>query len=444
MNFIYIHTHDSGRFFKPYGANIDTPEIQLFSERSLVFRNAFSTAPTCSPSRSSLLTGKSPHVNGMLGLAHRGFSLNDYQDHIVNKLNEAGYYTALSGIQHVADSSERIGYKQILDNWKFEMSHEFDFDTIAYDISNAKAAASFIQSRGKNDCPFFISLGLFNSHRIFPKSNEEINPDYLSCPYPLFDDSKVREDYARFITSIKTVDHAVGIVLKALQSSDFADNTCVIFTTDHGAPFPEMKCTLSDEGIGIALIIDFPGNAKRGVSSDTLVSNLDVFPTICELAGIDVPEDIEGVSLVDYMSGNSQHPRKEVFSEVTYHAAYEPMRSVRTDRYKYVRRFDSHLKKIPSNIDDCPSKNILIDNGYLKIMNSEEQLFDLTIDPAERNNLANNHDFYQIKLEMRNKLNTWMIETDDPLLKGFVPLPNGGVANKQSCISPNDNNFYYG
>jgi len=113
MNIVYMHTHDSGRFIDPYGFNIGTPAIQSLAEEGTLFRQAFSTAPTCSPSRASLLTGMNPHSCGMIGLAHRGFGLNDYSKHIVKQLNNEGFETALCGIQHVAHPAEKIGYKKI-------------------------------------------------------------------------------------------------------------------------------------------------------------------------------------------------------------------------------------------------------------------------------------------------------------------------------------------
>ena len=95
-NIVYIHSHDSGRYLSPYGQSVPTPNLQRLAQEGILFRKAFSAAPTCSPSRAALLTGLYPHSSGMLGLAHRGFSLNDYQQHIVHTLKAAGY-TSVSG-----------------------------------------------------------------------------------------------------------------------------------------------------------------------------------------------------------------------------------------------------------------------------------------------------------------------------------------------------------
>ncbi len=101
-NIVYIHSHDSGRYLQPYGHSVPTPHLQRLASEGVLFRQAFSAAPTCSPSRAALLTGQYAHQNGMLGLAHRGFSLNDYSRHLVHTLGSAGYQSVLAGLQHVA------------------------------------------------------------------------------------------------------------------------------------------------------------------------------------------------------------------------------------------------------------------------------------------------------------------------------------------------------
>ena len=113
-NIIYIHSHDSGRYLQPYGYAVPTPNLQRLATEGVLFRRAFSAAPTCSPSRAALLTGQCPHSNGMLGLAHRGFSLNDYKKHIVHTLRTKGYRSVLAGLQHVAAQPETIGYDEII------------------------------------------------------------------------------------------------------------------------------------------------------------------------------------------------------------------------------------------------------------------------------------------------------------------------------------------
>jgi arylsulfatase A-like enzyme len=113
---LYIHSHDTGRFIQPYGHAVPTPHLQRLAGEGVLFRQAFCAAPTCSPSRAALLTGRYPHEVGMLGLAHRGHRLTDNRLHLLHTLKAAGYYTALSGMQHVIDQSqvEQLGYDSVL------------------------------------------------------------------------------------------------------------------------------------------------------------------------------------------------------------------------------------------------------------------------------------------------------------------------------------------
>ncbi|NOY09450.1 MAG: sulfatase [Spirochaetes bacterium] len=442
MNIVYIHSHDSGRYFEPYGYHVKTPEIMKLAEDGVLFRQAFSTAPTCSPSRAGLLTGVSPHTCGMLGLAHRGFSLFDYNLHIVNQLNNNGYETALSGIQHVASRKERIGYTRILGNSSFAMSKDFNFDTVGYDKSNAAAAARYIKHEKPADKPFFLSFGMFNTHRIFPPVGKNINPDYIRPPFPAQDTKENREDFAGFLTSVSAVDFCAGLVLNAVKDAGIENETIIIFTTDHGIAFPEMKCTLYDTGIGVALILKYPGNPRPGRVIDELVSHLDLYPTLCDLAGLKKPDRLQGMSLLPLLEGKKASLRNEIFGEVTYHAAYEPMRCIRTKRYKLIKRFDENLNIVASNIDDCSAKTLLINSGYLEKPNRREMLFDLCLDPLERINRIDDPDYLKIYNDLNKRLIDWMDNTDDPLLSGSkVKKPEGAVVNSRDCLSPGETRF---
>src|ERR1700736_6312803 len=112
-NIIYIHSHDTGRYLEPYGHAVPAPYLARLARQGVLFRQAFNAGPTCSPSRASLLTGMCPHSNGMFGLAHRGFVLNDYKQHILHTLRPAGYYSALFGVQHIASKPATIGYDKV-------------------------------------------------------------------------------------------------------------------------------------------------------------------------------------------------------------------------------------------------------------------------------------------------------------------------------------------
>lgn len=151
MNIIYIHTHDTGRFISPYGYALPTPNLFKLAEDGVLFRNAYCAAPTCSPSRSSMLTGMCAHASGMLGLAHRGFKITDYSKHIASYFTRHGIHTALCGIHHEANDINLLGYSEIIKNGKkFTLPEQ----SVEYDMANAEAAADFIMNHDENAAVF--------------------------------------------------------------------------------------------------------------------------------------------------------------------------------------------------------------------------------------------------------------------------------------------------
>ena len=206
-NIVYIHSHDSGRYLSPYGQSVPTPNLQRLAQEGILFRKAFSAAPTCSPSRAALLTGLYPHSSGMLGLAHRGFSLNDYQQHIVHTLKPAGYTSVLAGLQHVAKVPETIGYDKVL-------PHK---DTSAVHV--APAAVGFLDSRPTS--PFFLDIGFFETHREYPEATAEDKANYSPLPRPIPDTAATRGDFARYRASARIMDEGVGKVLEAIDRNGY-------------------------------------------------------------------------------------------------------------------------------------------------------------------------------------------------------------------------------
>ncbi|MBM7569179.1 sulfatase family protein [Paenibacillus sacheonensis] len=433
MNIVYIHTHDTGRYIQPYGHAVPTPNLQALAEEGVLFRQAFSAAPTCSPSRTGLLTGMAPHSAGMIGLAQRGFRLNDASRHLASYLASNGYETVLCGVQHEAPEAEvgQLGYTLNLAARNTGAGHA------ERDLQAARLAADYI--RQADDRPFFASVGFFNTHRhrtVFPATGHAVDDRYVLPPFPLYDHPANRTDMADFIASAALVDQGVGIVVEALRESGRWDDTILLFTTDHGIAFPRMKCNLYDTGIGVSLLMHIPGVAK-GQVVDALVSQLDLFPTLCELAELERPSWLQGKSLLPLLNGGAAEVRGELFAEVTYHAAYEPMRCIRTPRYKLIRRFGAYDKHVMPNIDDGYGKRFLVEHGIRERRRSQEELFDLFLDPVERENLIGDPAYAAIEAELKAKLLAWMAETGDPLLEtDEVPLPEGARTNGVDELNP--------
>lgn len=417
-NILYIHSHDTGRYVQPYGHAIPTPNIQWLADQGIMFRNAFCAAPSCSGSRAALLTGEYCHTNGMMGLAHRGFALADYDHQLVRVLMANGYHSELIGEQHISADPDVLGYSVV---------HEIP-DTWVHSVG--PAAIEALRSGIRE--PFFMSVGFFETHRSFFEPSSVRDRVYSLPPPFLPDTPEIREDIAAYKASARSLDHGVGSVLNALQETRLDERTLVIFTTDHGLAFPTAKASLLDRGIGVSLIMRGPG-FTGGRAVDELVSHLDVFPTVCEVAGIATPAWALGRSLLPLVTGEEPlGTRAEIFSELTYHAAYEPQRAIRTDRYKYIRRFDDYPYPVLPNCDDSPSKNAYLARGWATRGVARESLHDLFFNPGEGRNLVGDADYAGVLAELRERLHEWMVRTNDPLLHGPIAPPLGARINSQT------------
>ena len=414
-NIVYMHSHDTGRYVQPYGYPVLTPNIQRLADQGILFRHAFCAAPTCSASRACLLTGQYGHTNGMMGLAHRGWSLNDYTHHIVHTLRERGYHSALIGEQHISKKPAVIGYDQVI---KVETHHA---DQVA-------PAADRLMS-GEIEEPFFLSVGFFETHREFLGPSSVRDALYALPPPNLPDAPETRRDMAAFRASARSLDQGVGEVLGSLEAYGLSERTLIVFTTDHGIPFPGAKATLYDRGLGVMLILRGPGGFSGGHVKDGLVSHIDVYPTLCELVGAEPPDFLQGKSLMPLVRGEADEVNDAIFAGSTWHAAYEPQRAVRTTRWKYIRRFDERTRPVLPNTDDGPSKDYLLRHGWGEREIPHEQLYDVVFDPAESRNLVGEEWAQPALEEMRGRLEEWLAETEDPLRHGPVEPPSGAEVN---------------
>lgn len=443
-NIIYIHSHDSGKYQSVYGYDVETPVLDAFAKDALVFDQAFSASPTCSPSRSALVTGRYPHSNGMIGLTNRGFKLSDYDHHIVRRLNKEGFETALCGIQHEhgryvnhAAGAEAIGYKHNLTTSNEGLEEE---ELVNWDLANADAIVDWLSSRD-TDQAFFLSFGLFSTHRVYPEhafgKTTASTPDNIDVPGFLIDVEDVREDLAGHQRSLSYYNEAIKRVLDGLKQSAYFDETIIFITSDHGLAFPGAKCTLKDAGIGVPLLMHVPGAPAMGQRTQALFSQVDILPTLFDLVGLEIPKECQGISQAELFNNPQAELSEQIFAEINFHTSYEPVRCVRTKRYKYIRYFDQENQAYNlSNMDRSISKDFYIREGLFSGMKDEEQLYDLSNDVFEKVNLVADTEYAEVLREMRMRLQSWMEETADPLLEGPIVFRDEWKVNKVSAVDP--------
>lgn len=511
-----IHAHDVGRHTSVYGFDVETPALRRFSQRSTVFTNAWSTAPTCSPSRASMLTGRYPHEVGMLGLAHLGFSLERTDLHLSTRLAAAGYRTFLSGVQHEVPDHTVLGYQRSI-GADPHGPYRTGFDPINWDRENADAVVEFVHAQGESDEPWFVFWGLFAPHRPFDPSgstawNEKGTPGAgkgashavreggdshtASPPAGLPNAPDIRADYAAFRTAVARMDQLIGEVLDALERSGRGEETIVVVTSDHGIDFPRYKCTLSPGGLGIQLMIRKPGQ-QTGDVTDALVSNIDIVPTICELAGVAqsvttttdngstenttamvaaMPEDEWTARSFAPVLANPERiqTRRYAFSEINFHVAYDPARGVTDGRYHYTEYDVPGRSRAPrgergdartgdgdgaddggavppialSNVGDSPTKDLLFPDRTAEsalsshLLPERRGLYDLWFDPLQNDNLIDTATHQPEVARLKEVYDAWMVGTGDPLLSGPIPAPvNASVALREAYSSTSADRF---
>lgn len=412
---LMIISHDTGRHLGCYGASVATPNLDRLAAEGVRFAQSFCVAAQCSPSRGSLMTGRYPHRNGLIGLAHLGWSLNPDEICLPEYLNRTGYETHLFGFQHEAprDQADRLGYQQI-----HPAPHNYIDEVVPL-------VEEFLRARspGSDSPPLFLMVGVEETHREFQQPiYTPDDPNTVAVPTYLPDAPGVREDLAWFHGTVKALDAGVGRILAALERAGMSADTLVIYTTDHGIAFPRAKGMSYDPGLETALLMRWPDRIPPGLVRRQMVTHLDFLPTLLELVGAPQPAHLDGRSYLPLLAEEGSPPREHFFVEMTWHDRYNPHRGIRTDRFKYIRNFDpdATLVYVPLDIHKGPAGTAL-PREYYDERRPEEELYDLSSDPLERHNLAGDPGYAEVVVDLRTRVQRWMEQTRDPLLKGPVP-----------------------
>ena len=422
LNIIVVICHDLGQHLGCYGApDVRSVNIDAFAGDGTRFANSFCSAPQCSPSRAALWTGRFPHANGVVGLTHAGFAndLNPGEMHLAQLLRLEGYETHLFGNQHEARTPERCGHEHIHGSGPCARI--------------ASKFAGWLGQRAGSEQAFFAQVNFFEPHRPFPHEDvQALPPEQLAVLPYLPDIPEVRQDLAELEASITSADRAFGVIVEAVRASRIADRTLVVFTADHGIAFPHAKMTLYDPGIKVALILAGPGIAQGEVRHE-MISNVDVMPTLLELAGLPVPGNLHGRSFAGLLKGEAYTPNELLFAEKTYHTYYDPMRAVRSHHWKLIANFEfapwqetspDYFNNAKGYVEVSKALNVPYDVEY----HPPYELFDLNTDPYEQHNLADDPQYRSQRDELIRALWEWMQKTGDPLLDG--PMAQGAYRQR--------------
>ncbi|MGH9339519.1 MAG: sulfatase-like hydrolase/transferase [Acidobacteriota bacterium] len=411
-NFLWISAEDLSPDLGCYGDRYArTPNIDKFSKESALFTRAFTVAGVCAPSRSGIITGMYPCSIGTGHMRSQGVP-PPYVKCFTEYLRGAGYYCTNNA----------------------KTDYNFDSPDTAWDESSARA---HWRNRAQSQ-PFFAVFNINTTHEsririddqqfnqltapLRPEDRHDPTKAELPPYYP--DTPLVRRDWARYYDLGTAMDLQVAEILQQLEDDGLAENTVVFFWGDHGRGLPRAKRWIYDSGIHAPLIIRWPGKIAPGGRNDQLVSFIDFAPTLLSIAGIDVPSHFQGQA---FLGAAAAEPRRHIFAaRDRMDEAYDIIRCVRDQRYKYIRNFEpekTYAQRI-SYMDEMPTMQEMRrlhaegklsgpEELFFRQTKPAEELYDTAADPHEINSLAESPQHQEILLEMRRVLQNWMDEIDD-------------------------------
>jgi len=433
-NFVLILADDLGwDDLSPFGhESIMTPNLQRLADEGMRFEKAFFTASSCSPSRASILTGRYPHQTDAEELH---WPVPKEQVTFVEKLKDKGYWTGAAGKWHLGDEvRDRFDKVLEVDESGFQLpagaeaaSGEFSETTEGDAQSGCADWIPLLKERAP-DRPFFLWLASLDPHRPYHENiiEDGAHPDEVRLPPYHPDTPAVRADYQAYYDEITRLDRHVGEVLDELEAQGLTEKTMVVFLSDNGRPFPRDKTTLYDSGVRTPLLMRWPGRIAPGLACEKIVSTVDLAKTFLSLAKIEKPGiTFEGVDLSPLFKEPAKPIRDYVFAEKNWHDYEDRSRSVRNERYKYIKNDYADLPLTPPadvvrsatyvELLRLLEKDGLTDAQKIHFLTprATEELYDLRLDPHELENLAADERYAPLLRAMRAALADWQAKTGD-------------------------------
>ncbi|MEX2336089.1 MAG: sulfatase [Fulvivirga sp.] len=485
-NIVFLFADDWGKYASIYdkyekghkiNSVIETPNFDRIARDGALFLNAFVPAPSCTPCRSSILSGQYFYRTEMGAILH-GAQWDPTIPSYPLLLEENGYHIGYTykvwspGTPVDAPyGGKRVQYQSAGNNFnRFSQTVMPADDRAAAKDSLFKEVAdnfkSFL-SDNKQDAPYCYWFGPTNTHRSWVKGSGKelwgLDPDNLKGKLPTFlnDNAEIREDFNDYLGEVKAWDRAVGVILGILEERGELDNTLMVISGDHGIPgFPRAKTNLYDFGTEVALAMYWPDHIKKGTVINDLVNLMDLAPTFLEVGNTPIPEVMTGNSLVPLLkNGTGKIKRDFVVTGRERHVAQArsknlpyPQRAFRTADYLYIRNLTPDrwpigtLKNGLRDIDDGPTKAWYI-KKYDSIKDLQiwdiafgkrpyEELYAIRKDPYQVNNLASKEKYSEIKCLLSKQLDSVLMTTGDPRMTKdpgyFDRMPFTGINNANS------------
>ena len=416
-NIVFFIADDvSQEDFGCYGhPTIKTPHIDALAATGMRFDNAYLTTSSCSPSRCSIITGRYPHNTGAPELHVK---LPDAQIRFPELLRKAGYYTVLSGKNHMFGNKDRA----------------FDRITKGGGPGKEEDWVKHVKDRPKEK-PFFFWFASNDAHRDWQITDEApvYNKEDVVVPPYLVDTEVTRQDLAEYYHEVSRFDHYIGLVIAELKRQDVLGNTMIVIAADNGRPFPRCKARLYDSGIKTPWVVHYPEMIKSPSVSKSFISVIDLSATCLELAGVEKPPCIQGQSFVPILKNPQTSIRELLFSEQNWHVYKNHARMVRFGDFVYIKNnYPDQLNlssesdtKYPAGMElwkahaagtTAPQQQQVFANPC-----PSEELFKISKDLNQLSNLSNNPEYNKSLKQARELLAKWIEQTGDTIPENPTP-----------------------
>ena len=380
--------------------NVQTSNADLLASQGMKFSNFYTGQAICAPSRSQIFTGMYPVKNGCMA-NHIGVK-PDIKS-ITSLLKESGYEVVLAGKSHVKP------------NKVFDWTHYFP------KINNRYLPLEQIDDYLKNvNKPFCLIIASDYPHGPYPQTSNYSKADIFKLPY---DPSYIGNHKPGYYQNIQDDNDQLGQVLNMVDNYGLKENTMFIYASDHGL---SGKWSLKEQGLRVPFIVRWPGKIKPNTTSETLLTLVDVLPTILEVSNTEIPSEIDGKSFLETLNGSKMKIHDYVFGVSTRQNIREckifPSRMIRGNRYKLIRNFNS-VEVVNSNLGDNPVINEFAKIGAESFPNVPyEELYDLEKDPYQKVNLVDNPKYKKIRNRLSVALENWMKSQEDFLLENPISV----------------------
>ncbi len=397
-NVLLIILEDWGPYLHCYGEKVMfTPNLDQLASEGTLYKNCFSSAPVCSVGRSTLMVGLSQYTTHTEQHRTPGNQKRDLPSgakSLPDIFREAGYFTALG-----------CGYSD-----KVDLNFNFDAK-VSYQGKD--------WDKRETGQPFYAHLTLIQTHRAWPGDKKRpIDPNLVTLPQWYPDTPLTRKDWALGLETAQTSDRDIGDIVARLKKEGLYDNTIIIVTSDHGVALPRGKQFLYDEGLHIPLIIRWPARMKAGEVSEEMVSNLDIVPTLLDLAGLPKHDYLQGRSLADE---NQKEPEFVFGGRDKMDDTHDASRTARSRKFRYISnlmperpycQFNEYKERsypglAVMNVLHLQGKLSPEQDAFMQDKKPEEELYDIGKDPGEVHNLAGNPEYADMLKHCREKLADW-------------------------------------